>query len=381
MAGSEARLETLQRRLNEEPGSRVFVSVAEEYRKLGRLREAIKTLSQGLELQPGYLAARVALGRTQLEAGLSEDGIRTLETVVRTDRTQMVACRLLIGAYGDAGQSEPAVRMLEQYRLLNPQDPELDLLAQRARGEASAAPADPGPERPSLESRTGEAESDDRPLVEQLADSSFLSREVLPESDPVPPEASVQEADDTLAALMRESGERVIPTRESGAGMPDEVLALNAAEGAPASAADAPASAGDVPGRPGDAPGRPGDQDPAVPQEDSDPEAVPDLGPAAALEFPAIDDPEARSPMTTTLAEVYLRQGHRREAAEIYRALLEVDPAHEKAREGLKRLEDEEAAAIDPNHLLVERRRAALERYLETLHAARNRPRGGHAAS
>ena len=47
----------------------------------------------------------------------------------------------------------------------------------------------------------------------------------------------------------------------------------------------------------------------------------------------------AHSPTpTVTLGELYLAQGHRREAAEIFERVLRADPANRRAREGLESL-------------------------------------------
>ena len=41
---------------------------------------------------------------------------------------------------------------------------------------------------------------------------------------------------------------------------------------------------------------------------------------------------------TVTLGELYLAQGHRREAAEIFEQILRADPGNRRAREGLEGL-------------------------------------------
>lgn len=341
MAGSEARLETLLRRLTAEPGSRVFVSVAEEYRQLGRLREAIQTLVQGLELQPGYLAARVALGRLQLEAGRTDDGIRTLSGVIRTDRTQMVACRLLIGAYGESGQVEAATRTLEQYRLLNPQDPDLPELGRIAQGlsdESASGRSEGADARETGSTRRlglGEVGTGDSPSESTTTD---------PISDHAPK--------DSLAFLL----EKPLGVEDSDGAADSESVEVSEGLEDP-----------DVLGEP-----RPETE---LPDETLGEDLEQTLKEGSSVVFDLEPQPvapdlslmqasDSRSPTTITLAEVYLRQGHRHEAAEIYRALLEVDPSDEKARRGLRMLEEEEIARADPRRHQLNRKREALETYL-----------------
>ena len=60
---------------------------------------------------------------------------------------------------------------------------------------------------------------------------------------------------------------------------------------------------------------------------------------------PADDlDDTASSPATATLGELYLRQGHFEEAANIFRQVLAKDPVNTAARDGLDKIEAREAA-------------------------------------
>ena len=74
---AEARIRDLERRLDLDSGSRLFVSLAEEYRKVGRFKDALSALQKGLLAHPGYIAAQVALGRVYVEANLPTDAIAT----------------------------------------------------------------------------------------------------------------------------------------------------------------------------------------------------------------------------------------------------------------------------------------------------------------
>ena len=80
-------------------------------------------------------------------------------------------------------------------------------------------------------------------------------------------------------------------------------------------------------------------------------------------------DPAATSPAlsSSTIAELYLRQGLTERAREVYRQVLAEDPGNERARAGLHDL-DAAAALGGP---VAERaaRRAALQRTIEALEA------------
>ena len=68
MAGNP-RIDDLRKRLDRDPGSRLFAQLAEELRKDGELEEAIRVCRQGLQKHPAYPSARMTLGRALLDTG------------------------------------------------------------------------------------------------------------------------------------------------------------------------------------------------------------------------------------------------------------------------------------------------------------------------
>jgi tetratricopeptide (TPR) repeat protein len=142
--GSEARLQSLRRRWETEK-STAFLPLAEEYRRLGRLREAIDVLETGLKGNPTYTSGLVALGRCRLESGDPAGAAGVLERVVAQDPEQMVASKLLIEAYLRTGRAREARRRLDIYATLNSKDPEIARLTDRLQALANPAPAPPPP--------------------------------------------------------------------------------------------------------------------------------------------------------------------------------------------------------------------------------------------
>src|SRR6187549_3091400 len=61
------RIEELRRRVQKDPASIAFAQLAEEFRRAGRFEEAIQACHAGLMIHPGYLSARVTLGRSLIE--------------------------------------------------------------------------------------------------------------------------------------------------------------------------------------------------------------------------------------------------------------------------------------------------------------------------
>ncbi len=63
------RIDELRKRLEKEPGSRIFAQLAEELRKEGEFGEAIQVCREGLQRHSNYPSARMTLGRALFESG------------------------------------------------------------------------------------------------------------------------------------------------------------------------------------------------------------------------------------------------------------------------------------------------------------------------
>lgn len=127
------RLTQLRARWDADPSSRIFLQLAEEYRHLGRIQDALMVLDRGLKEHPGYLSALVAKGRCHLELGEGDAARVVLERVVKQDATQMVANKLLVRAFLETGDPVKARERLDLYSLLNDSDPEIEDLRRRIR--------------------------------------------------------------------------------------------------------------------------------------------------------------------------------------------------------------------------------------------------------
>ncbi|MCH9649878.1 MAG: tetratricopeptide repeat protein [Deltaproteobacteria bacterium] len=131
MAETDDRLSELRQRWEADPSSRVFLQLAEEYRRHGKIDEAVEVLEKGLEYAPNHLSAQVALGRCRLEQDDFEGASRLLEQVIDKDPTQLVANKLLVEAYLGKGDLSRAEERLDLYTLLNDGDPAIETLRNR----------------------------------------------------------------------------------------------------------------------------------------------------------------------------------------------------------------------------------------------------------
>lgn len=108
-----SRIDELRQRLEKDQGSIAFAQLAEEYRRAGRFRDAIATCQAGLGQHPGYLSARVTLGRALIEVGDLDGAHRELTAVLRLAPENLSAVRGLAEVHRKRGELPEA---LEQFK-------------------------------------------------------------------------------------------------------------------------------------------------------------------------------------------------------------------------------------------------------------------------
>ena len=120
-----SRIESLERRVKADPTSVAFASLAEEYRRAGRLGEAIETSRAGLERHPSYASARVTLARALHELGQLDEARAEFETVLGLAPENLVAIRELADIHRRLGDRAATLQYLQQALTLAPLDAEL----------------------------------------------------------------------------------------------------------------------------------------------------------------------------------------------------------------------------------------------------------------
>jgi tetratricopeptide (TPR) repeat protein len=394
---ADSRIDELRRRLERDPGSRLFAQLAEEHRKAGEHAEAIRVARAGLVVHPSYPSARLTLGRALLDSGDAASARVELEGALRDAPDNILASRFLgqaLEALGELGSAlvqlqatlkmAPGDRQLEsqivslQARLRSPQAPSTprqapvepvsvsDRTAPMAR-PATPAPAGTDDEKPGhLPSTIRIHMPGDRgsrphtplqppPLPPTAAPPSLPLASAPPRVGtrrelPVPPSAPVALGSSTLPA----SPPRVpagsfdesdlaptLPTAHVPEASPeDETTAPTLPRGAVA--AEETVFEAEAPPEPVDVPRT----RPAIAPEDAAPGGT-------ATPF-----------SSSTLAELYFRQGLVDRAVEVYRQVLGEEPGNERARARLAEL----VSATPPADARAVRR-AALERTIAGLEA------------
>jgi len=357
---ADTRIDDLRRRLERDPGSRLFAQLAEELRKAGELAEAIRVSRAGLALHPSYPSARLTLGRALLESGDATSARAELESALRDAPDNILASRFLGQAREGLGDLKGAAEQYQKTLLMAPGDRQLQ-------GQLVA-----------VESRLKTASGD--PAQGAAETTPPVARRTPP---PLPPGPTTTAE---IATPARGTAGAVSPVAppSSGpprAGAPPVVFAPSrplvpavqkGAEAGPGESTDLPATlrirSSQIAAPPPPSP--PLRPEPAAPLEVAAAAvATPPDEPTLPLRAGPVVGVEPGAPFSSsTLAELYFQQGLVDRAKDVYRQLLDQDPANDKARERLSELEN--AAPVADERAA---RRRTLERTiagLETLLAA-----------
>ncbi|MBI3403452.1 MAG: tetratricopeptide repeat protein [Acidobacteria bacterium] len=120
------RIEDLRRRVQKDPASIAFAQLAEEYRRAGQFQEAVDVCRAGLEIHPGYLSARVTLGRALIELDQRDEARSELELVLKSAPENLAALRGLAEILHSRGELAEALARYRQALALARNDPDLE---------------------------------------------------------------------------------------------------------------------------------------------------------------------------------------------------------------------------------------------------------------
>jgi tetratricopeptide (TPR) repeat protein len=155
------RILELRRRVQADPSSIVFAQLGEELRRAGANEEAIDVCQTGLARHPGYLSARVTLGRALIELGQLDDAHVELSVVVANAADNLAAIRGLAEIHQRRGEMAEALVYYRRALELARHDPELEETVERMEKEVAPPVSDEAEE-------SVEALFDFDRLVEQL---------------------------------------------------------------------------------------------------------------------------------------------------------------------------------------------------------------------
>jgi tetratricopeptide (TPR) repeat protein len=146
-----------------DPASIAFAQLAEELRRTGANDEAVAVCQAGLARHPGYLSARVTLGRALIELGRLDDALEALAMVADTAPDNLAAIRGLAEINQQRGDITEALKYYRRALELARHDPDLEETVERMEKEVAPRAEDHAASEMSVE-----ALFDFDRLVEQL---------------------------------------------------------------------------------------------------------------------------------------------------------------------------------------------------------------------
>lgn len=118
-------IDYFSKRLEEDPGSKVFMPLAMAYLKLGKYDEVIEICSKGLDSNPDYIAPKTVLAQAYLGKGMINEAKGLLVEVAAVNKDNYKANKLLGDIYRSEGNIENAVKHYRTALMISPEDVQL----------------------------------------------------------------------------------------------------------------------------------------------------------------------------------------------------------------------------------------------------------------
>ena len=329
-----SRIEELEKRLAADPNSRMFVQLAEEYRKAGMLEQAIDCCEKGLKKHPQYPSARVLLGRALLEAGSFDRASAEFETVLKQVPDNILAHKFLGETYHRLGRLDDALKKYRVAGTLAPEDTELVERIQEVQAELAGGPRTAPPSQPAAPAPSPAAAPAPPAAPRAPGAAAAPPKPAWPAPPPSVAEAKAAESESTARMIDLPP----IPLVEV-----DEPMVLEIRDYVPppkSAAPPAPAATAPKAGPPSS----------TSSFTEIEPEALfeptiidlPPVAPPAPEAPPPPSSPPAPPPVaeieTPTMAEIYANQGHFDRALAVYRKIIEQKPHETQYRERVEEL-------------------------------------------
>ncbi|HMK55620.1 MAG TPA: tetratricopeptide repeat protein [Dissulfurispiraceae bacterium] len=110
-------IERLRERVRKAPGSRLFLSLAEELKKRDSHEEAISVLKSGIEQSPSFVAAKLTLGRWLLKEEKLEEAKKAFFSIIELSPSDRFAALYLNEIEDKLASGQDDVRRRTIYRL------------------------------------------------------------------------------------------------------------------------------------------------------------------------------------------------------------------------------------------------------------------------
>ena len=337
MDNETSEITKLTERVTRDPKSKLFVPLAEEYKKMGDIEMSIHVLTEGLKNNPGYVTAKSFLGRLLMEKGDLAGAGKEFEEVVKAIPDNLLAQRKLGDIYALQGSSAQALLHYKVAYSLNPADEEISSFISDLEAGRTITERIPRPKpRPAAEAAKGEPGAAPHASAGAGGHAGGIT-DARAASAPHPPQGGeTEEPEEVLAVEPLETG----ASAESGAAGGFDFLAEANAVPAP-SGAEHP---GDFIGIAG-SPQAPAGMPVAGQGGDRQTAGAAEKGPLEQASQPSDDF------TTNTLAELYIAQGFYEKAIDIYDRMLAENPASVPLQDKLARVRALAGQAAPANEL------------------------------
>jgi tetratricopeptide (TPR) repeat protein len=334
----------LTERIAKDPRSKLFVPLAEEYKKAGDMEMSIHVLREGLNNNPGYVTARSFLGKLLIEKGDLAGAQNEFEEVVKAIPDNLMAQRKLGDLYALQDRPSDAVRHYKAVLAINPKDSETAMLIAEADAGRDIKKYIAKPKTAPVE----EPQKKQEPTKSPSAAKTEIPPSAPPKKSPaVPAMTAVHPEEEPEEVLVVEpldaaepAGKAAVPREFDFLAEPvsdgerREEVAVNAAVDPFAVQPDAGAQEAEEPG--------------SMPFDLNEPfatgMAVPDA-PEFRDEVVAETGKQADDFTTDTLAELYISQGFFEKAVDIYERMLVDNPNSQGLKDKLANVRAMAAAA------------------------------------
>jgi tetratricopeptide (TPR) repeat protein len=342
----------LTERISKDPKSKLFVPLAEEYKKAGDIEMSIHVLTEGLKNNPGYVTARSFLGRLLFEKGDLAGAQKEFDEVAKTIPDNLMAQRKLGDLY--VLQNRPA-DALKHYKIalsLNPGDEEMAALVSDVEAGRDVKGRLLRPKQPTGEKQlTKDEPAQSAPVGAKIEPqpSPIVAKQPEPVQVPVMSAMGTEEPEEVLVVepleferrthqefateLAGQKKEEVLPEPEKQVEkkLPDaefDFLAEQGHEAGTAAVQEEPAGTAFGMAEPGqdESSSYAGTAEPS-PVETESAVKVPDASSEKGDDF-----------TTDTLAELYIAQGFFEKAIDIYQRMLTDNPHSQKLKDKLTRV-------------------------------------------
>jgi tetratricopeptide (TPR) repeat protein len=342
----------LEERISKDPKSKLFVPLAEEYKKAGDIERSIQVLTEGLKNNPSYVTARSFLGRLLFEKGDMAGAQREFEEVAKSIPDNLMAQHKLGDLYVLQNRPADALKHYKSALSLNPGDEEMSALV---------SDIEAGRDVKERLLKTKQPAGEKHPAKEEPAQAAPVRAQMKPHPSPIVAKQAEPVPASVASAMESEEPEEVLvvePLELEGEVLPEP--GRPAAKKSPAAEFDFLAEKEQGTGTAAEE-GEPAGAafDVAGPGQDKSSAfagivEAPPVETEAAVKTPDVSAEKSDDFTTDTLAELYIAQGFYEKAIDIYQRMLADHPDSEKLKDKLTRVRAMASQAEPPAELKIE---------------------------